>query len=1218
MNLHVPQNITARADAQELMMVPRNIVTPQSNRNVMGIVQDALLGVTRMTKRDVFVEKDVFMNTMMWIATWDGVVPAPAILKPRPLRTGKQLFSMICPKINYRGTSKNHDEKALAKMNDPFFHLDSEVLIHDGILMRGIVDKNIVGTSGGSIVHICWLQEGWEETRSFMNQIQTVVNYWFVNTSYTVSVADTVADARTMDAIAASVQEAREKVTAIMSRAQRGILKMMPGKPLLDSFEVNINEVLNHTRSDVGNRAKASLKERNAFKGTVMAGSKGSELNISQIIACVGQQNVQGKRIRYGFKQRTLPHFAKDDLGMESRGFVINSYLQGLTPQEFFFHAMGGREGIIDTAVKTSDVGYIQRRLVKSMETVMARYDTTMRNSKGCIMQFLYGEDGMDAQRIEKQVFDCYKLPAHKFKDVYYLDPSADSFGQLNYILSSTGERALYLHRHVIDSCRTDPDLRQMLEEEYETVVRDREQLRVIMECKGPGQAHDNNIYLPANIDRMVWNAQRHFRINTLEPTSLHPKLVIDTVKRMCSELIIVRGDDPLSREAQANATLLFQILLRSKLATKRVLKEYRLNEEALVWLSGTVVAAFHAALVHPGEMCGVQAAQSLGEPATQMTLNTFHSSGIGSKNVTLGVPRLNEILNVARNIKTPSVIINLRHPDEATEAEALIALIEYTRLVDITIKTEIHYDPDPRKSVVPEDAAFVEEYFDIGTDDANPDDMSPWVLRIVLDSKGLTLKKLTMDGIATKITDFFGRGVHVIHTDDNDDLLVLRIRIINSPEDRGGDGGEGGDVALGGGGGLDDTSEDHVYLRRMSKTVLEEIHLCGIPGIKKVYLSEKQPQVWSEEQGWTMSPRKEWLLETDGTNLAEVMSLPPVNHATTYSNDVVEVCTVLGIEGARTSLLNELRNVISFDGAYVNYRHIACLADCVTFGGYLMSVNRHGINRGESGPMLRASFEETVEVFMKSAVFSEYDILNGVTENIMLGQLGNFGSGLVDLLVDHEKLMYTIPYTDDGDVGRDGGLRGVESITPYTTPLVTQSPAGYMGLGLNNLISSPMVGMFTPGPEGTPRSPALGYQSPGYWGASSSPSYGATSPGYTSMSPSRSASSPAGFSATSPAYSPTSPAYSPTSPAYSPTSPAYSPTSPAYSPTSPAYSPTSPAYSPTSPAYSPTSPAYSPTSPAYSPTSPAYSPTSPAYSPTSPAYSPTSPSYSPTSPTAD
>ena len=287
MNLHVPQSMTARADADQLMMVPRNIITPQNNRNVMGIVQDALLGVSRMTKRDVF------MNAMLWIATWDGFIPAPAIIKPRPLWTGKQLFSMITPKINYRGKSKNHKDDV--KITDPFNYLDSEVLIHDGLLLSGIVDKNIVGASGGSIVHVTWLSKGWEETRNFMNQIQGIVNFWFVNTSYSVSVSDTVADAKTIVDIQDTLNKAKDKVLNIMAKAQSGELKMMPGKPLLESFEMNINEVLNDARSNVGKSAQNSLKERNAIKGTVMAGSKGSELNISQIIACVGQQNVQGR-----------------------------------------------------------------------------------------------------------------------------------------------------------------------------------------------------------------------------------------------------------------------------------------------------------------------------------------------------------------------------------------------------------------------------------------------------------------------------------------------------------------------------------------------------------------------------------------------------------------------------------------------------------------------------------------------------------------------------------------------------------------------------------------------------------------------------------------------------------------------------------------------------------------------------------------------------------
>ena len=417
--------------------------------------------------------------------------------------------------------------------------------------------------------------------------------------------------------------------------------------------------------------------------------------------------------------------------------------------------------------------------------------------------------------------------------------------------------------------------------------------------------------------------------------------------------------------------------------------------------------------------------------------------------------------------------------------------------------------------------------------------------------------------------------------------------------------------------------SDDHELLRAMQKHLLEGLHLRGVPGIKKVYLSKKDVQKWTEADGFKRE--KHWLLETDGTNLSEVITFPAVNHTTTMSNDVLEMFQVLGIEGARSSLFNELRGVLSFDGAYVNYRHIACLADCMTFSGFLMAVSSHGINRGESGPMLRASFEETVEVFMSAAVFSEHDVLNGVTENVMLGQLSKVGTGMVDLLVDPAQLQHARnQFTEEAELEDDQDARSLmkqtgqaqfdAAQTPFQSGFGANTPSGFGGFG----DSTPAYGAFTPGVgsfspfgAGTP-----GYQSPGY--AAFSP-YNSASPAYKSMSPARSAASSgyqsAGYSPTSPAYSPTSPAYSPTSPAYSPTSPAYSPTSPAYSPTSPAYSPTSPAYSPTSPAYSPTSPAYSPTSPAYSPTSPAYSPTSPAYSPTSPAYSPTSPAYSPTSP---
>jgi len=1201
MNLHVPQSLTARADAEQLMLVPRQIINPQNNSNIMGIEQDALLGVTRMTQRNIFLEKDTFMNAMMWISDWDGVLPIPAILKPRPLWTGKQLFSMICPKVNFQQKSSIAGE--IKGQPNPFILHDMEVLILDGELIHGVADKKTCGQGQGSLVHVCQLEKGWEETAYFMNNCQTVVNYWMVNTSYTVGVADTVATEATLAKIADELTKAQDKVADIMVKAQAGTMRLIPGKSLIQSFEYNMNLVLNNALDILGKTAKESLKKRNAILGTVMAGSKGSNNNIAQIISALGQQNVMGQRVQFGFQRRTLPHFTKDSMDMASRGFVFNSYLQGLTPTEFYFHAMGGREGVIDTAVKTSEVGYIQRRLVKAMETVSVRYDSTLRNSSGCVMQFLYGEDGMDSLRVEKQEIDLLKYKDQELREIYHLDSGSKTFGQMDH---STGYDVVYfLDPDVIESCRGDLDLRVMLQDEFDQLRDDRTQLRKI---QGYSKAeNDDSVQLPVNITRLIWNAQRNFHIDVRQPTTLHPKKVLEGIRRLCEEdIIAVRGDDILSHEAQKNATLLFQIMVRYKLGCKRVLKEYRLNEQSFDWLLGEIKSGFHLALVNPGEMCGVISAQSLGQLVTQMTLNTFHQAGNSSKNVTLGVPRLNEILNVAQNPKTPNMVIYLkpefefRTPDEEKTIEIqqvadLKRKLEYIVLGDIVSKTEVHYDPDPRTTVIQQDITLVHDHVEIFEDEFNTP-MSPWVLRIILNYDQFHVKCLEMDEIKSKIIEHFPDTVHVIASPDNDDTLVLRIRLLVNEEDR---MTETDDMASG--------MLDHDLLREMQVELLENLHLKGVIGIKKVYPDKKPKVKWIDDNKGFDDKLQEFILETDGTNLGEVMTLDIVDHTRTQSNDIVEMFKILGIEGVRSALFKEFRNVFEFDGAYVNYRHLACLSDCMTFGGYVMAINRHGINKGEAGPILRASFEETVDVFLNCSLYSEHDDLSGVTENVMMGQLGKLGSGMVDILMDLNKLGNAIENDDKGDVGGD-----FRNLTAQATPKATPhaSPANYTMYSDGQTMYR---GSFSPD-QTTPsydytKSPAYSpfgasTQSPKYLGGNPySPAYNLGSPMYNPKSPMGS----------SPMYSPTSPAYSTTSPQYSPTSPAYSPTSPAYSPTSPAYSPTSPAYSPTSPAYSPTSPAYSPTSPAYSPTSPAYSPTSPAYSPTSPAYSPTSPAYSPT-----
>jgi DNA-directed RNA polymerase II subunit RPB1 len=759
------------------------------------------------------------------------------------------------------------------------FPTDTKVVIEDGELLVGIIDKKTVGTGAGGIIHTCMLEKGSSITRVFMGQIQCVVNYWLLQHSFTVGVCDTVADVASMGLINAEIRNAKKEVGNLVQKGQRGELTTQPGKTMLQSFEGMVNNVLNTARDQSGKKAQMSLDERNNVKATVVSGSKGSWINISQILACVGQQNVEGQRIPYGFQYRTLPHFAKDDLGPESRGFVENSYLKGLSPQEFFFHAMGGREGLIDTAVKTSETGYIQRRLVKAMEAVQAMYDGTVRNGTGEIIQFLYGEDGMDAVWIEEQKFDHFGYKRDKLRKVYSWDPAIEDVEQADYLEASVKASLLENANGELDR----------LEQEYEQIVADRAVLRAVNICsKQAGSEADNSIFLPVNLKRLIASAQKLFHIDKKQPSELHPIHVVTEIEELGKRLIVVKGEDTLSKEAQYNATVLMNALMRCWLGSKRVIKQDRLSAKAFDWVVGEIETRFLNSLVHAGEMVGVIAAQSVGEPATQMTLNTFHFAGVSAKNVTLGVPRLKELLNIAKKPKTPALTIYLEKSVafDAEAAKAVQAQLEYTILRSVTVRTQIIYDPDPVSTVVEEDKEFVEIYYEMPEDEIDTSKMSPWLLRIELKREAMADKELTMKAVAECIGDEYGSDLNVIYNDDNADKLVLRIRIMNDDETAMRSAQDEAGAAVG--------QEDEVFLKRIEANMLDQLKLRGVPGVHKVYMRDVQVVEWNENEGFVRDPaHKEWILDTDGSNMLAVLSVAEVDSTRTVSNDIVEVIQV-------------------------------------------------------------------------------------------------------------------------------------------------------------------------------------------------------------------------------------------------------------------------------------------------------------------------------------
>lgn len=678
---------------------------------------------------------------------------------------------------------------------------------------------------------------------------------------------------------------------------------------------------------------------------------------------------------------------------------------------------MGGREGLIDTAVKTAETGYIQRRLIKAMESVMVNYDGTVRNSVGQLIQLRYGEDGLCGELVEFQNMPTVKLSNKVFEKRFKFDWSNERYMRKVF----TDE--------VIKEMTDSSDAIQELESEWDRLVSDRDNLRTIF------PNGDSKVVLPCNLQRMIWNVQKIFHINKRLPTDLSPMRVIRGIRGLLERCVIVTGNDRISKQANENATLLFQCLIRSTLCTKYVSEDFRLSTEAFEWLIGEIETRFQQAQANPGEMVGALAAQSLGEPATQMTLNTFHFAGVSSKNVTLGVPRLKEIINISKKPKAPSLTVFLTGgaARDAEKAKNVLCRLEHTTLRKVTANTAIYYDPDPQRTVISEDQEFVNVYYEMP--DFDPTRISPWLLRIELDRKRMTDKKLTMEQIAEKINVGFGEDLNCIFNDDNADKLVLRIRIMNNEENKFQDE----DEAV-------DKMEDDMFLRCIEANMLSDMTLQGIEAIGKVYMhlpqTDSKKRIVITETG-EFKAIGEWLLETDGTSMMKVLSERDVDPIRTSSNDICEIFQVLGIEAVRKSVEKEMNAVLQFYGLYVNYRHLALLCDVMTAKGHLMAITRHGINRQDTGALMRCSFEETVDVLMDAAAHAETDPMRGVSENIIMGQLPKMGTGCFDLLLDAEKCRFGIEIPNSLGSSMLGGAAmfigggSTPSMTPPMTPWV-------------------------------------------------------------------------------------------------------------------------------------------------------------------------------------
>ena len=574
------QSEETRAEAKYLCQVKYNTISPKNANSIIGLVQGGLLAAYLITQRDTFITKPQFMNLLMCFRERDTPeIPPPTIYKPVELWTGKQIISTILPKINMYPDSFDM-EKA-----------DETLVIIEGNLLSGTLKKKSIGPSTGSITHVIRNEYGVDASAQFLDTVHYTLNEWLKGQGFSVGISDCYME----DKDKSIETQINEKIEQIPISVEKYIAENKHLSPEL--LESGINEMLNKVLYSVGKLVSENIKKDNRLLQMVVGGSKGNDTNIAQIIGLLGGQNVAGKRIGFGFHRRTLPHFDYNDQGAKSRGFVFNSYKTGLSPHEYFFHAMGGREGLVDTAIKTGEVGYISRKLMKAMEDLGVKYDNTIRNSQSDIIQFLYGEDGIDPCDFEMQFIQHAKMDYEKFCNEYKYTPSEI-------------EKFSYAYK----------ESQALLDEEFDVLSRDREFIIKLHNaanglycCGSLGE-----VYLPVNIDRIIKNATQRFKGGR---TCIHPVMVLREIDKLETRLEQIRGTRTM--KSQPSSLKMLMIGVRAKLSAKQITHKHKFSSQAVQFIVDRIAELFVEHQVEPGEMTGSIAAQSVGEPTQQMTLNS-------------------------------------------------------------------------------------------------------------------------------------------------------------------------------------------------------------------------------------------------------------------------------------------------------------------------------------------------------------------------------------------------------------------------------------------------------------------------------------------------------------------------------------------------------------------------------------------------------------------
>lgn len=1030
MNMHFPQNEVARAEALQIADTDHQYVSTTQGKPLRGLIQDHLSVSIALCNRDTFFTKGDYHSLIYSALRPESghilserlqLVP-PAVIKPFPRWTGKQVITTIlknlkpanCGGLTMHGNTQLKAEQWGSKSEE------GVVRVQDGELITGILDKSQIGQSSGGLVHAAHEAYGSVIASKLLSCLGRLLTRLLNMRAFSCG----------MDDLRLTEVGEKARLQALEQASQMGLkiaseYVSLPGNAdpannlLLERLEEVLREdkkqegldlLMNEGTKDITDSVqKACIPNglekpfpKNQMQAMTTSGAKGSRVNASLISCNLGQQVLEGRRVPLMVSGKTLPCFKPFETHVGSAGYIRSRFLTGIRPQEYYFHHMAGREGLIDTAVKTSRSGYLQRCVIKGLEGLMVSYDASVRDADGSVIQFLYGEDGLD---VTKQKY----------------------LKNFDFILENVASEVVQL--------KYDTKV-------VETLTANRDAFMKYMKsavkhAKSKGSTSKDPLigsYNPTT--------------NTFAMSELFYEAMSTYVKENKSGLI---RDKSSQKQIQSSVAL------------------NRKNAETLFALK------YQRSLVEPGEAVGIVAGQSVGEPSTQMTLNTFHLAGHASKNVTQGIPRLREILMTASAIiSTPSMTLYPRSNITSEQAEVFTKKIsqtplgyivdsivveervgrgdiynqakvykikikffpseEYCQTYAITVadvmnsvekklmrqiitlmKKEIKKRSGQSTAATPEigvrsgivEVASAETNAENRNDDDNDDDDGD-------------------DGDATSAKQRANRGEEVSYGDNDDEDNAIQQAMGQDAADESEDEHMNG---VSNGAATEDDSDDESdgeRIRSTSTARAERIKdaFAEVSDFKcdekggawcniTIELDSNSPKLLMlnlvksavvktmirEVRGVGTCTYVDGVIQASGVNLHAMQTFSEyIDADKMQTNDVAAVLSMYGVEACRASIVRELGDVFGGHGISVDNRHLNLIADYMTRNGAFTAFSRMGL-KGNVSPFTKMSFETTL-AFLKDAVLDgDWDDLTTPSGRLVLGRLGKLGTGSFDVL---------------------------------------------------------------------------------------------------------------------------------------------------------------------------------------------------------------------------